>query len=248
MQGEVLSDISECGSHRGAVAPTKRARRALRSRDESGLGLIDVVIGVFIFLLVLAPLLYLLARNNTSSSGDRFRVTALSLASSYVDEIQALQSTAPPSPPTGSVGSAQVNTTYKRYLNISPLGSNATTWPAGPATGSWQKDSVGSVTYTIEAVGGWCNESKTTGKWGQGTSTNLPAYKPSTTTTPPSPTAYWVSVKVQWGSQSGSPTQRGAGSIIQNVELTSQTGWPYTATGSKLLGGKNPTECPLVAP
>jgi len=206
-----------------------------RVRGEDGVGIMDVTVAVTILLLVLVPAALLITSINASSGSANHRVVALGVASSYVDEVQALQGNVPPNgrvpPYTASIAP------YNAYLNLCGGAGGCSTWPVQSQNASpFPTDQVDGLTYKIAAAGGWCQEATATA--GNKTSWIQPPASGGytavqTTYAPPvgaSSTvniyAYWIAVRVTW--YAGSQNQ---GQVIQFAALippgpTVQAAWP----------------------
>ena len=234
------------------MGPLWRAAAARRGRSawsvdrrptDEGVGLIDVLMAVAILLIVLVPAALVLTSAGSSSGQSEHRLTASSIASSYVDEVQALQG---PDAPGGYAPPFTDNTdnsiVYDAYLGDCGGITQCVSFPATPSGDgqTFPNQTVGSLTYSITAAGGYCEEvTQGSGvtEWVEpdsGGTAVLTTYQPAGQPQPtPLPTyAYWIAVKVSWGA-TGANSE--AGDVVQYARLvpTPNENWPDL---SKLQG------------
>jgi len=212
---------------------------------------------VAILLLVMVPAALLLASANASSGEAQYRVTALSVASSYLDEIQALQSPVAPgsnAPPydsdtdCGTSMNPAACTVYAAYFGPCIGTTTCQQWPTGPSNSAFTFPTrqVGNITYDITAAGGWCQEMT------NGAGTSAQWVEPGSLTTPVTATvlvngvstpgqnvySFYVATKVSWGgSLSGN-----SGYVVQYAIIPTQHTWPNL---SELTTGISTTSTPL---
>jgi hypothetical protein len=204
---------------------------------------------VAILLLVLVPAALVLTSAGTTSGQSEKRLTASSLASSYLDEVQALQSPVAPGGDNAPFNSNTDNSiVYDGYLGACGGSSQCVTWPSTPTgTGTtFPTQNVNSITYTITAAGGWCQEVKpsgTTTAWIQPGAYAHPVqttYQPAGQTTAQTVNVYgyWVAVKVSWGPGNNA----NSGYVVQYGLLQTGANWPSLLA---LQGGINPASTPM---
>jgi len=192
-----------------------------------------------ILLLVMVPAALLLASANSSSASAQYRVTALSVASGYLDEVQALQSVQAPGGDTAPFDAdatctpTNTCTVYAAYFGSCLGTSSCQQWPSGPSNGnfSFPTRKVGNITYDITAAGGWCqdmtNGANTASQWvepgSQSGAIQSYAFNDATGTYGLNNVyAFWVAVKVSWG---GTLTGN-AGYVVQYGLIPAESGWP----------------------
>ncbi len=195
------------------------------------MGLIDVVMAIAILLLVLIPAALLLSSINASSGDVNHRLVALGIASSYIDEIQGLQSAVPPGgePPANPNYAGDV-APYNGYFGSCTQSGTAgcvLPWPSTTVSGNFfPTQLVDGLTYSLQAAGGYCQLGTTNGvtSW----------VEPGTPSTNVQPTGsglnvygFFIAVRVSWGNGS----QNNQGSVTQIAPLLPPGGatWPTLA-------------------
>jgi hypothetical protein len=197
---------------------------------EDGFALLDVAIAIVVLMIVLLPVAYLLSTTAKTAATNQHRLTAQSIAASWLEQERTaaeLSQNNLPSPPGGTTSNP--------------------TWPAASGT-----QTVGTTTYDVYLAGGWCAYSGSGTAWGNGQAS-------TTTTGSPPPIDYFVAAKVKWGPNASNPTLVSVndGSVVEYSSLQSQSSWTAdvsgttesvltltTTTGITNLAG-SPNICPL---
>jgi len=214
------------------------------------MGLIDVMMAIAILLLVLIPAALLVSSANASSGNSEHRLAAIGVASSYLDEVQALQG---PTAPGGALAPfASAVEPYDSYFGPCVGLSACVGWPTATANSDpFSTKQVGSITYSITAAGGWCEEMNSGNgtTWVQPTSGGTPvtvSLPPGSSQTSANVYGYWVAVKVTWGAGG-----RQTGYVVQDAMLSGQAptgaatvaGWPTLSILQQGLSAATPM-CP----
>jgi hypothetical protein len=191
----------------GCEPVSSSAPRRKSAVAEDGFALLDVVIAIVVLMIVLIPVAYLLSTTSKIATSNQNRLTAQSLAASWLDQERvAAEQSASTTPSTIS----------------SPGGTTSSpTWPA--ATGT---ETVGTITYDIYVAGAWCSYLGAGAAWGNGSA-------PSSSSPP---IAFFVATKVSWGPDAGTanPASLGQndGTVVEYSSVQSQPGWTVTVSGT----------------
>jgi hypothetical protein len=201
-------------------------RAALRKRSlaEDGFALLDVVIAIVVLMIVLFPVAYLLSTTSKIATSNQSRLTAQSLAQSWLEQQRTGAEQSSSSPPTLSVAGTQSR----------PL------WNSASGT-----ETVGTITYDIYIGGGWCAYAGNGLAWGNGQAT-------TTTAGNPPPIAFFFAVKVSWGPDAAKPNAASLaqddGSVVEYSSVQSQPGWTFGGESVVTLTSTNSITgsiCPL---
>jgi Tfp pilus assembly protein PilV len=213
----------------GSSSPSVSGPFGLRTSD-AGFTLLDVVVAITVLMVVLLPIAYLLSTTSKVGASNQNRLTAQSVAASWLDQERALAQQSSSSPPSNISG---------------PVGSvSSPQWPSTPVT-----ETVGTITYQIYVAGGWCAYSGAGNAWTNGTVT-------TTTTGSSTPLSFFVAVKVAWGPDAAQPnpssTGQNDGMVVEYSSLPTGAGWQVqeasggvsvlTVTNTTLITGNI---CPL---
>jgi type II secretory pathway pseudopilin PulG len=193
--------------------------------SELGFTLLDVVVAITVLMVILLPVAYLLSTTGKTQANNQNRLTAQSLAASWLQQEQTV---------------ANQSTTGAPAI-YPPTGTSSTSWPipgnptnAPPPT----TETVGSVGFDIYLSGGWCAYAGANMPWTQGSASTT-----STSYAAP-PLSYVVAVKVKWGPDKGNVNQIGLndGQVVEYSSAPSQSGWDVsvgttfaTATSESVL-------------
>ena len=188
-----------------------RACVRTRRSEEEGFALLDVAIAIVVLMIVLLPIAYLLSTTAKTAATNQHRLTAQSIAASWLSQEQSAGEQAPTAPPPVD----------------NPTGTASTSWPTSPLLPT--AETVGDdYTYEVFMAGGWCAYAGPGVRWADGTS--------STTTpgSPPPPLTYFIAVKVKWGPNDANPnlTSLNDGSVVEYSSVQSQPGWNVTISPS----------------
>jgi Tfp pilus assembly protein PilV len=170
--------------------------------------LLDVVVAITVLMVVLLPIAYLLSTTAKIQTGNQNRLTAQSLAASWLEQTRVSAEQLPTSPPS---------------VNSATLTGSVLTWPTYIGT-----EKVGTITYYVYLAGGWCAYSGAGTQWGNGAVT-------TTTSGNATPLAYFIATKVAWGPDASiaNPTSLGQndGTVVEYSSVQSLPGWQVPVTG-----------------
>jgi hypothetical protein len=199
--------------------------------SEAGFTLLDVVVAISVLMVVLLPIAYLLSTTSKIQGSNQDRLTAQSLAASWLEQTRVSAEESPASPPS---------------VNSASLTGSVLTWPTYIGT-----ENVGTIKYYVYLAGGWCAYSGPGTQWTNGAVTVNSSGNPAT------PLAYFVAVKVAWGpdGSNANPLSLGQndGTVVEYSSVGSLPGWevPVTGGGSQSVLTLQSTstisgnECPL---
>ncbi len=197
------------GSDEGRRAGSVVALRS-RSRDEEGFALLDVAVAILVLMVVLLPVAYLLSTTSKIQGSNQNRLTAQSLAASWLQqELTAAQQSQSSAPSVSTPGGSTANPT----------------WPSASGT-----EIVGTITYDIYLTGGWCAYSGSGSAWTNGTVTT------TTNTGKSTPLSFFIAVKVAWGPDASQPNPvsvgQNDGMVVEYSAMPSQTEWTVQQGGN----------------
>jgi Tfp pilus assembly protein PilV len=179
-----------------------------RTFTEQGFALLDVAVAILVLMVILLPIAYLLSSTSTLAASNQHRLTAQSLAASWLEQERTSAGQSATSPPSVS----------------SPVGALPTSWPSAAGT-----EQVGGITYDIYVAGGWCAYSGTGSRWNDGVAST------TTTNVAPPPLTYFIAAKVKWGPAAANPNQIGGNdaAVVEYSSVQSQSGWLVTVSGTQ---------------
>lgn len=189
----------------------QRGIRFPEPMGEDGVGLIEVLVALTIFLISFLPLVMFLPTGwkiIVNSEDQRF-ATALAYSTLQNDQQSPFPGT------TWYVGTGPQ--TWTGVSGTPPAGAPNTTVPGVSTTTATQ----GGVTFQIYAAGGWCVADTTNVGFGNGTVTSS------------TPASYHVVVKVGWG-PGISMSSTHVNVVIDSTELSSVSGAPASTTACPL--------------
>jgi len=169
--------------------------------------LLDVVVAITVLMVILLPVAYLLSTTSKTQASNQYRLTAQSVAASWLQQEQT---------------SAEQSTTSQPSNISNPGGTgSAPTWPSTPGT-----ETVGSIKYDIYLAGGWCAYSGSGTAWSNGNVQQI------NSADSPTPLSFFIAVKVAWGPDAGNanPTATGEndGMVVEYSAVPSGSGWTVT--------------------
>jgi hypothetical protein len=164
-------------------------------------------VAIVVLMVVLMPVAYLLSSTTKIAASNQRRLTAQSLAASWLEQERTAGEQPGTSPPSVSF----------------PTGAGASAWPAFATT-----ETVGTTPYYIYLSGGWCAYGGSQAAWG-----NSPSTTTTTTATQP-PITFFIAVKVKWGPDASKPSVMGTndGAVVEYSSVETQPGWIVTVGAS----------------
>jgi Tfp pilus assembly protein PilV len=163
--------------------------------EEDGFALLDVAIAIVVLMIMLLPVAYLLSTSGKTAATNQHRLTAQSLAASWLEQERAAGAQSPSGPPSVSP----------------PTGTTPSSWPGAPA----ETEQIGTTMYSVYVAGGWCVYQGSGVPWSNGTATTTNA------NLPPPPLTFFIAVKVAWGLLSSV----NGGSVVEYSSVQSQPEW-----------------------
>jgi len=151
---------------------------------------------------ILLPVAYLLSTTSKVAGSNQHRLTAQSLAASWLEQERTAAGQSATSPPSAWIQP--------------PTGTGSGAWPSGPSA-----QQVGGFPYQVYVAGGWCAYAGAGVAWNNGAaSTTSPSFAAP-------PLTYFIAVKVKWGPDASNPNLIGDndGAVVEYSSVQSQSGW-----------------------
>jgi hypothetical protein len=183
---------------------------------DAGFALLDVVVAITVLMVVLLPIAYLLSTTGKVQASNQERLTAQSLAASWLEQERTVAEQSTSGPPA---------------TLFPPTGTTSTAWPVPPNPTNAlppTSETVGSIAYDVYLAGGWCAYAGANMPWTSGSaSTTSASYAAA-------PLSYFIAVKVKWGPARANVNQIGLndGQVVEYSSIPSQSGWEVSVSGT----------------